>query len=29
MVNDEQISLFDMPSAEPSIPSGFDPELIP
>lgn len=29
MVNDEQISLFELPSPEPSTPSGFDPELIP
>ncbi|MBD1824990.1 uracil-DNA glycosylase [Cyanobacteria bacterium FACHB-DQ100] len=29
MVNDEQISLFDIPATEPSTPSGFDPELIP
>lgn len=29
MPNDEQISLFDVPSAEPSTPSGFDAELIP
>ncbi|MBW4440454.1 MAG: uracil-DNA glycosylase [Plectolyngbya sp. WJT66-NPBG17] len=29
MVNDEQISLFDIAPAEPATPSGFDPELIP
>ncbi|MGG6263428.1 uracil-DNA glycosylase [Leptolyngbya sp. AN03gr2] len=29
MSNDEQISLFDLPSAEPPTQSGFDPELIP
>lgn len=29
MPNDEQISLFDVPSTEASTPSGFDPELIP
>ncbi|BAS55032.1 phage SPO1 DNA polymerase-like protein [Leptolyngbya boryana NIES-2135] len=29
MANDEQISLFDIPAAEPSAPPSFDPELIP